>query len=94
VGEYQNGIFFEASRIMKLKNPKDVIQLHVTYIPYWQILGNLKVNRPDKCKNPKWYGYSTGCNGCKTERKIDKRRWKDWPCFVICIPKQFSPPQI
>ena len=33
VGEYQNGIFFEATRIMKLKNPKDVIHIHVTYLP-------------------------------------------------------------
>ncbi|PIU33760.1 CTP synthase, partial [Candidatus Shapirobacteria bacterium CG07_land_8_20_14_0_80_39_18] len=42
VGEYQNGIFFEATRIMKLKNPKDVIHLHVTYLPYLANLGELK----------------------------------------------------
>jgi len=32
VGEYQNGLFFEANRIMKLKNPKDVIHVHVSYL--------------------------------------------------------------
>ena len=42
VGEYQNGIFFEATRIMKLKNPSDVIQLHVTYLPYLANIGELK----------------------------------------------------
>lgn len=42
VGEYQNGIFFEASRIMKLKSPKDVIQLHVTYLPFLANIGELK----------------------------------------------------
>ncbi len=42
VGEYKNGIFFEASRILKLKNPRDVIQVHVTYLPYLANVGELK----------------------------------------------------
>ncbi len=42
VGEYQNGIFFEATRIMKLKYPEDVVQLHVTYLPYLASIGELK----------------------------------------------------
>lgn len=42
VGEYQNSLFFEASRILKLKRPKDVIQIHVTYLPYLKHLGELK----------------------------------------------------
>lgn len=42
VGEYKNGIFFEASRILKFKQPKDVIQLHVTYLPYMPHIGELK----------------------------------------------------
>jgi CTP synthase len=42
VGEYQNGIFFEATRIMKLKHPEDVIHLHVTYLPFLHNLGELK----------------------------------------------------
>jgi CTP synthase len=42
VGEYKNGIFFEASRILKLKNPNDVIHVHVTYIPYVANVGELK----------------------------------------------------
>ena len=42
VGEYKNGIFFEAYRILKLRNPKDVIHLHVTYLPYLANVGELK----------------------------------------------------
>lgn len=42
VGEYQNGIFFEASRIMKLRAPKDVIQVHVAYLPIPGNLGEMK----------------------------------------------------
>jgi CTP synthase len=42
VGEYQNAIFFEASRIMKLRNPRDVIQIHVAYLPIPGNLGEMK----------------------------------------------------
>lgn len=42
VGEYQNAIFFEASRIMRLKNPDDVLQIHVAYLPIPGHLGEMK----------------------------------------------------
>ncbi|MEJ0021120.1 MAG: CTP synthase [Candidatus Doudnabacteria bacterium] len=42
VGEYQNGIFFEASRIMKLREPDDVLQVHVAYLPIPGNLGEMK----------------------------------------------------
>ncbi len=42
VGEYQNSLFFEASRILRLKQPKDVVQIHVTYLPFLKHLGELK----------------------------------------------------
>jgi CTP synthase len=42
VGEYQNSIFFEASRIMKLRSPGDVMQIHVAYLPIPGNLGEMK----------------------------------------------------
>ncbi len=42
VGEYQNGIFFEATRIMTLRNPEDVIHIHVAYLPVPSHLGEMK----------------------------------------------------
>jgi len=42
VGEYQNGIFFEATRIMKTRRPKDVVQIHVAYLPVPGNLGEMK----------------------------------------------------
>lgn len=42
VGEYQNSLFFEASRILRLRHPKDVIQVHVTYLPFLKNIGELK----------------------------------------------------
>ncbi len=42
VGEYQNGIFFEAARIMKLRSHNDVFHIHVTFLPLVRSVGELK----------------------------------------------------
>lgn len=42
VGEYQNVIYYEAYRIMKLRQPKDVIHVHVTYFPNPAHINELK----------------------------------------------------
>ena len=42
VGEYQNSIFFEASRIMKLRSPGNIMQVHVAYLPIPGNLGEMK----------------------------------------------------
>lgn len=42
VGEYQNSIFFEASRLLKLENPLDVIHIHVSYLIIPASLGEMK----------------------------------------------------
>lgn len=42
VGDYENVLFLEASRIMKLRNPKDVFQIHLGYLPIPSTLGEMK----------------------------------------------------
>jgi len=42
VGEYQNAIFFEASRILHLRKPNQVLHIHVTHLPYLKNIGELK----------------------------------------------------
>lgn len=42
VGEYQNILFLEADRIMKVARPKDVINVHVSYLPIPKSLGEQK----------------------------------------------------
>jgi CTP synthase len=42
VGEYQNGIFFEAARILKLTEPDNVVHIHVAYLPIPGNLGEMK----------------------------------------------------
>lgn len=41
-GEYQNMLYYEACRIMKTENPRDVINIHVTYVPIPNHLGEPK----------------------------------------------------
>jgi CTP synthase len=41
-GEYQNIFYYEASRMMALKKPKDVIHIHVSYVPTPGHLGEPK----------------------------------------------------
>lgn len=42
VGEYQNILFLEAARMMKLKNPKDVLFILVSYLPILKNTGEMK----------------------------------------------------
>ncbi len=42
VGEYQNMLFLEAGRMMKLKNPNDVMFVLVSYLPVPQKIGEMK----------------------------------------------------
>ncbi len=42
VGEYQNILFLEAARMMKIKNPKDVLFVMVSYLPVPSKVGEMK----------------------------------------------------
>ena len=41
-GEYQNAIYYEAYRMLKLRQPKDVIHIHLTYFPKPEHINELK----------------------------------------------------
>ncbi len=42
VGEYQNMLFLEAARMMKLSRPKDVLFILVSYLPIPRMIGEMK----------------------------------------------------
>ncbi len=42
VGEYQNILFLEAARMMKLRHPEDVVFILVSYLPVPKIIGEMK----------------------------------------------------
>jgi CTP synthase len=42
VGEYQNLLFLEAARMMRISNPKDVLFILVSYMPVPEMVGEMK----------------------------------------------------
>ena len=42
VGEYQNLLFLEAARMMKLQRPKDILFILISYLPVPEMIGEMK----------------------------------------------------
>jgi CTP synthase len=96
VGEYQNGIFFEASRIMKLKNPDDVIHVHVTYLPLLANIGELK-SKPAQTSVHilNGMGIQPDIIVARSEKTMDKRRLERLALFCNVNPDHiFSAPDM
>lgn len=96
VGEYQNGIFYEASRIMKLKNPKDVIHLHVTYLPFLANIGELK-SKPAQTsvRILNGMGIQPDIIVARTDMPIDQKRLERLALFCNMKPEAiFSAPNL
>ncbi len=96
VGEYQNAIFFEASRILRLKNPKDVIQVHVTYVPYLANIGETKTKPAQtSVRILNGMGIQPDIMIARSESPIDKRRLERLALFCNMSPKAiFSAPNL
>lgn len=74
-GEYQNLLFLEAARMMKLKHPQDVIFILVSYLPIPSTVGEMKT------KPTQYASRTLNSSGiqadfilCRSERPIDNRR--------------------
>lgn len=75
VGEYQNGLFFEANRIMKLRWPKDVVHVHVSYLPVIKSVGELKSKPTQQSVHVlNSMGIQPDFLVARSEQEIDKRR--------------------
>lgn len=88
VGEYQNAIFFEASRIMKLRHPQDVLQVHVAYLPIPASLGEMKskpVQQSVKLLNA--MGIQPDIIVGRADAPIDKRRRERLALFCNVRPQ-------
>ncbi len=96
VGEYKNGIFFEASRILKLKNPKDVLQVHVTYLPFLAHIGELK-SKPAQASVHvlNGMGIQPDIIIARSEKEIDQKRIDKLAMFCNINANQvFSAPNL
>jgi CTP synthase len=96
VGEYQNGIFYEASRIMKLRVPKDVIHIHVTYLPFLTNIGELK-SKPAQTsvRILNGMGIQPDVMVARSDKPIDKRRLERLALFCnMRLEAIFSAPNL
>ncbi len=74
-GEYQNVFYYEASRILTLKNPGDVIHIHVSYVPTPGHLGEPKTKPTQlSVRTLNSMGIQPDIIVARSDRMLDKRR--------------------
>lgn len=75
VGDFQNALFIEAARVMKLEHPDDVIFVMVSYLPVPGSLGEMKT-RPTQhaIQQLNAYGVQTNVIIARSPSPLDQRR--------------------
>jgi len=87
-GEYQNVFYYEASRIMTLKNPGDVIHVHVSYVPTPAHLGEPKTKPTQlSVRTLNSLGIQPDFIICRSEKFLDQRRRDRLALFCNVAPE-------
>lgn len=74
-GEYQNIFYYEASRILTLRNPGDVVHVHVSYVPTPAHLGEPKTKPTQlSVRTLNSMGIQPDLIVARSERMLDQRR--------------------
>lgn len=74
-GEYQNIFYYEASRILTLRNPGDVIHVHVSYVPTPAHLGEPKTKPTQlSVRTLNSMGIQPDLIVARSEKMLDQRR--------------------
>jgi len=81
-GEYQNIFYYEASRILTLKNPGDVIHIHVSYVPTPSHLGEPKTKPTQlSVRTLNSMGIQPDFIIARSEKYLDERRRNRFALF-------------
>ncbi|MCR4276951.1 MAG: CTP synthase [Candidatus Roizmanbacteria bacterium] len=87
-GEYQNIFYYEASRILTLKNPSDVIHVHVSYVPTPNHLGEPKTKPTQlSVRTLNSMGIQPDFIVARSEKLLDKRRIERFALFCNVQPE-------
>lgn len=87
-GEYWNVFFYEASRMLTLKNPGDVIHIHVSYVPTPGHLGEPKTKPTQlSVRTLNSLGIQPDFIVARSERYIDQRRRDRFALFCNMHPE-------
>lgn len=87
-GEYQNVFYYEASRIMTLKNPGDVLHVHVSYVPTPGHLGEPKTKPTQlSVRTLNSMGIQPDFIVARSEKYLDERRKNRFALFCNMHPE-------
>ena len=87
VGEYQNLFYYEASRILTLNHPGDVIHVHVSYLPTPPHLGEPKTKPTQQSVRAlNSMGIQPDFIIARSEKPLDKRRRDRFSLFCNIRP--------
>jgi len=87
-GEYQNVFYYEASRLLTLKYPNDVIHIHVSYVPIPKHLGEPKTKPTQlSVKMLNSMGIQPDFIIARSERFLDKPRINRFAIFCNVLPE-------
>jgi CTP synthase len=88
-GEYQNALFYEAYRILKLNHPKSVIHIHVSYLPTPPHLGEPKTKPTQlSVKLLNSMAIQPDFIVARSEQRLDQRRIKRLALFCNLHPDE------
>lgn len=75
VGEYENLLFLEAARVMKLYHPKDVLTVMVSYLPIPSMIGEMKTKPTQHAvRNLQSAGIQPDMLVARSEKPLDMHR--------------------
>lgn len=87
-GEYQNIFYYEASRIMTLQNPGDVIHIHVSFVPTPSHLGEPKTKPTQlSVRTLNSMGIQPDFIVARSEKYMDQRRRDRFALFCNMRPE-------
>ncbi len=87
-GEYQNVFYYEASRIMTLSNPGDVLHIHVSYVPTPSHLGEPKTKPTQlSVRTLNSMGIQPDFIVTRSEKYLDQRRRDRFALFCNMHPE-------
>lgn len=88
IGEYQNVMFIEAARVLKLRHPSDVLFVLVSYLPVPSKIGEMKTKPTQTAvQTMNSYGIHPDIIIARADRPLDNRR-KEKIAFMSNIPAE------
>lgn len=87
-GEYQNILFLEANRLMKLKDPANVFHTHITYLPIPASIGEMK-SKPAQMsvRDLNAVGIQPDILLARSEKPLDQTRVKKLSVTTGLVPE-------